>query len=269
MQRIERILEQEIHQLESNIKFLEKRMEKSPEGRLQIGHCKGCVQYYCFSEKSETTKRHGKYIKKENMILAEQLAQKDYDKRLLQQLKEKYRKIKKAYEIYEKADCSDVYENLHADRKKLVKPLYISNEEYAKRWQEVTYQKKPFQEGVAEIYTVKGERVRSKSEKILADTFEREGIPYRYEAPVILPKSGNRIIHPDFSLLNVRTRSEYYLEHLGKMDDPEYAANAVRRIEDMGKNGIILGKNLLLTAETMNCPLDIRYVYALIRENLL
>ena len=269
MQEIKLILEQEVSLLENSIHRLEKRIDNYPSGSLKISHCNGNVQFYCRIKKQESTKHDNVYIKKENMILAEQLAQKDYDKRLLQQLKEKYRKIKKAYEIYEKADCSDVYENLHADRKKLVKPLYISNEEYAKRWQEVTYQKKPFQEGVAEIYTVKGERVRSKSEKILADTFEREGIPYRYEAPVILPKSGNRIIHPDFSLLNVRTRSEYYLEHLGKMDDPEYAANAVRRIEDMGKNGIILGKNLLLTAETMNCPLDIRYVYALIRENLL
>ena len=69
------------------------------------------------------------------------------------------------------------------------------------------------------------ERVRSKSEVIIADTLARHGVPYRYEYPLKL-KSGRdgafRTIHPDFLCLNVRTRAEFYWEHFGLMDDPDY-----------------------------------------------
>lgn len=74
------------------------------------------------------------------------------------------------------------------------------------------------------------------------------GIPYRYEYPLQL--KGYGIIYPDFMLLNLRTREEYYLEHLGMMDDPEYAHKAIQKLETYGKNNIFPGKNLLLTYET-------------------
>ena len=261
-----RILEQELTQLEHNIKVLEKRVAQYPAGVLQIGHCKGTTQYYYRDEHRNQTEKRNHYIKKEDRKIAELLAQKDYDQKLLKNLTEKYRYLKTALGKYEQSDYVEIYEKLHQDRKKLVTPLYISNEEYAKQWQDVTWQKKPFAEGTAEIYTVKGERVRSKSEKILADYFEREGIPYRYEYPVRL--SGSKIIHPDFMLLNIHTRKEYYLEHLGLMDNPEYAANAVSRIEEMARNGIVQGNNLLLTAETSKHPLNMGFVQKLIEENM-
>ena len=70
-------------------------------------------------------------------------------------------------------------------------------------------------------------------------------------------------------LLNVRTRKEYFLEHLGQMDNPEYAANAITRLEEMAKCGIVLGKNLLLTAETSKHPLNMGTVKILAEEYLL
>lgn len=264
MQEVRSILEKEMHQIDNTIKILEQRLSQYPDGALQISHCKGKTQYYYREGTSEDSKKRRVYIKKENEALAKRLAQKDYDKKLLKHLKAKQKQIKIVCDLYEEADSADIYEELHPDRKRLVEPLYITDEEYAKQWQETPYQRKTFAEGIPEIYTVKGERVRSKSEKILADTFEREGIPYRYEYPVKI--KGGRTIYPDFLLLNKNTRKEYYLEHLGMMDDPEYAASAIRRIEEMGKCGIILGKNLLLTAETRNHPLDTRFVRTLIQE---
>ena len=266
MKEFKRVLEQEMNQLEQNIKVLEKRVDQYPPGVLQIGHCKGTTQYYYRDEHRDQTGKRSHYIKKEDRKLAELLAQKDYDQKLLKNMTEKYRCLKATLGKYEQADYVEVYEKLHQDRKQLVTPFYISNEDYAKQWQEAAYQKKPFTEGTAELYTVKGERVRSKSEKILADFFEREGIPYRYEYPVKL--MGNQIIHPDFMLLNVRTRKEYYLEHLGMTDDPKYIADAISRLEEMAKCGIVVGKNLLLTMETKNHPLNMIYVQKMIKQNL-
>ena len=81
---------------------------------------------------------------------------------------------------------------------------------------------------IPEIYSERGERVRSKSEKIIADKLYRNGIPYKYEKPLVLKGLGK--IHPDFEILNKRTRKEYFLEHLGKMDDIGYVKKNMRRI---------------------------------------
>ena len=66
----------------------------------------------------------------------------------------------------------------------------------------------------------------SKSEIILADLLNRNGIPYRYEYPVHLKGWGK--VYPDFTLLDVRKRREIYWEHFGMMDDSEYAEKAIQ-----------------------------------------
>lgn len=62
------------------------------------------------------------------------------------------------------------------------------------------YTGKQFREGEPVILTNRGERVRSKSEKIIADCFFRKGIPYKYECPLYLKGLG--IIYPDFTILS-------------------------------------------------------------------
>ena len=116
-------------------------------------------------------------------------------------------------DVYMQTDLTEVYEKCHSERRKLIIPRFISDEEYAEKWQNVKYKGKEFAEGVVEIYTVKGERVRSKSEKILADLFERKNIPYRYEYPLKL--SDNKIIYPDFTILNnCASHSRYFSDEL-------------------------------------------------------
>ena len=61
---------------------------------------------------------------------------------------------------------------------------------------------------------------------------------------------------PDFKILNVRTKKEYYLEHFGMMDDYEYAKNAIKKIECFQKNEIYPGEKLLITLEASDSPLN-------------
>lgn len=60
------------------------------------------------------------------------------------------------------------------------------------------------------------------------------------------------MIHPDFTILDLKNRREIYWEHRGMMDDEEYARNTVVRIKMMMKNGIVIGKNLIISEETHN-----------------
>ena len=109
--------------------------------------------------------------------------------------------------------------------------------------------------------------MRSKSEKMLADKLFAMGIPYRYEYPVQLKGYGT--VYPDFTLLNVRKRKEFYLEHFGIMDDPEYSEKAIKKLEDYAKNKIYIGKNLLVTFETRHKPLEMKVVEQMIKEFIL
>ena len=70
--------------------------------------------------------------------------------------------------------------------KLLVTPIEPIWEKELARWYDSEYHGKEFYEGTAEIVTEKGERVRSKSEKILADYFYRNNILYQYEKPLYL-----------------------------------------------------------------------------------
>ena len=79
-----------------------------------------------------------------------------------------------------------VYDTLNPYRRELVSPLILSDKEYVNQWLKVEYQGKHFDEEAGIIITEKGERVRSKSEKIIADKLYAMGIPYRYECPITL-----------------------------------------------------------------------------------
>lgn len=155
---------------------------------------------------------------------------------------------------------------LHTQRQLLVTPIEPIWEKELAKWYDSEYHGKEFYEGTAEIVTEKGERVRSKSEKILADYFYRNNILYQYEKPLYLKGYGT--IYPDFTFLSKKTRKEIYWEHEGMMDKPEYAKSAVKKIESYQRNGIHLGERLILTFETELTVLNSQIVEELVEKYL-
>ena len=155
---------------------------------------------------------------------------------------------------------------LHTQRQLLVTPVEPIWEKELAKWYDSEYHGKEFYEGTDEIVTEKGERVRSKSEKILADYFYRNNILYQYEKPLYLKGYGT--IYPDFTFLSKKTRKEIYWEHKGMMDKPEYAKSAVKKIESYQRNGIHLGERLILTFETELTVLNSQIVEELVEKYL-
>ena len=155
---------------------------------------------------------------------------------------------------------------LHTQRQLLVTPIEPIWEKELVRWYDSEYHGKEFYEGTAEIVTEKGERVRSKSEKILADYFYRNNILYQYERPLYLKGYGT--VYPDFTFLSKKTRKEIYWKHEGMMDKPEYAKSAVKKIESYQRNGIHLGERLILTFETELTVLNSQIVEELVEKYL-
>ena len=226
---------------------------KNPEinGHIRISKCNGSNQYYYIDEGNPKNK-NGKYISKKNIEFIKEVAQKNFNLQFIHELENEKKLVTSFLEKYDKIKASNLFENLNLERQKIVEPPTLSNEEYAKKWQNENYRKKGFSANDPEFLTSKKERVRSKSELIIANMLEKNNIPYKYEYPV---KLGNYYVHPDFYCLNVRTRKEYAWEHLGILDNPSYATKNVKKITDYQRNGFFLGQDLLISMETKFQPL--------------
>ncbi len=221
-------------------------------------------QYY---HKADSTDEHGKYIHSKDRKLAVRLAQKDYDVKLLEVLEYQLKQIDRFLKHYDPNAAIKVYEDLSEARKLLVTPEYLTDEEYVKQWLSIPYRKLPFKADDPEYYTEKHERVRSKSEIIIANTLKSYNIPYRYECPVY--EDEIPIGAPDFNCLNVRLRKEYYWEHLGMIGDEKYVNRNISKLEKYTMAKGFDESRLILTFESDKHPLNTLIVEEKIRKYLL
>ena len=178
---------------------IERKISGFPQGRIEIKHA-GKKVYYYHSE-SDTD---GMQLCKDG-VLVSQLAQKNYLERVLKSSTQEAAILERTLKQYPETVAEDIYEKLSEDRKSLIKPIVTPIEQFVKEWQEKPYVQKPIKEGVPFYTTLRGEKVRSKSEQIIADRLYIRGIPYKYECPL---RVGNKIIHPDFTILRRSDRKE-------------------------------------------------------------
>ena len=235
-----------------------------PDGSLNISKSHGVYQfqrYYSLKEKKK------QYISSKNTDLITSLAQKDYYQRVSSIVDAELALVDKLINVYQGKNEEKAYENLSAIRKKFVVPTTIPLDKYIKTWQDRVYQGKSFDEDAAEIITERGERVRSKSEKIIADKLYSMNIPYRYEMPLVL--NGYGTVYPDFCILNKNTREEIYWEHFGIMDNADYCNKALKKIDLYIRNEIMPGEKLIVTFETSEKTLDTRVIQKIITGQLL
>lgn len=226
MKTTEKILQEEVLQLRDIAESARKRLETAPKGRLRIAKKQNQIEYYYKEpeEEGEVGRDDGKKVKENK----------------------NGRYMRNSY------------------RKALIAPPVLSDEEFVRQWQAKEYKGKPFEDDENIILTERGERVRSKSEKIIADKLYALGIPYRYEYPLVL--SGGVKVYPDFTILRMTTREEVYLEHFGMMDDLEYVETALYKLSSYEKNGIYLGVDLFVTYETGKRTLNTKGLDGLMRK---
>ena len=101
-------------------------------------------------------------------------------------------------------------------------------------------------------YPKMGMIVRSKSEVLIATALYDNNINFEYEKPI---KISNGIYYPDFTV-EKKNGDIILWEHLGLIDNPDYRNKAYRKILKYNENGYYQGKNLILTYETAESPLD-------------
>lgn len=122
------------------------------------------------------------------------MAQREYDEKMIPCMERVISKLKEIESIYEENVLENIFEAMCSARKKLVVPFIEPIDIKVKRFLVEKYEPLAFQEDdKTEFYTLRNERVRSKSELIIADELCRYEIPYRYEKPLILENWGSPV----------------------------------------------------------------------------
>lgn len=250
-------------EIEKHIRRIRKRLEKAPEGSLRVSKTHGTCQFYNKTELYQP----GKYIHHKDRPLAVRLAQKDYDKKLLEALTSQQKAIEKFIKDYDRDAAVQVYEKLSAPRKELVTPEFLSDEEFIRQFLSEPYTRLGFKDTDPEFYTDNGERVRSKSEILIANALLRNKVPYLCEFPVY--DNGVIFAAPDFKCLNVRLRKIFYWEHLGKLGDQDYVNRNANKFEKYTLSKDFDESSLILTFETENHPLNTKVIEEKISRYLL
>ena len=253
---------------DSAISFFRKKLQGLPKGTLKSVsiHRKEeeCYRYYCRSDGYDAT---GRYLKKEEIDFAKQLAQKEYYEKALKVAGREKALLGRFLEHSDENALLKVYSDMTEGKRILVEPYVLTDDEFARRWQEKKYIGGKFEEDDPAYYTKRGDRVRSKSEQIIADRLFDAGVPYRYEYPFVYETfEGKKQIFTDFTALNRRTRKAYRWEHFGRMDDPKYRKSFFWKQFIYSQNNCIPGIGIIFTFEDSENPLDSRYVDIVIEK---
>ena len=251
------LLEEE-RRLKKITRDAERRIRQAPQGNVRIVKSENRVQFFHRTDPKDTS---GHYIRVEDRSIAVELIQKKYDQQVCAAVRKQSSAIAAFLKCYDPEAVKRVYERQSDVRKENIVPVELPDQEFINNWQFQKYEAKQFTDMLPEHYTSRGERVRSKSEVMIADALYRAGIAYKYECPLNL---GGRVIHPDFTVLKVSDREEIYWEHLGMMDNPDYCQNALQRIRLYEANDINPGRKLVLTMETSSMPVNLTVINRMI-----
>ena len=240
--------------LEALVSSIEIELQSLPEGSLRLSKKNGVTQYYQVTETDGSVTK--KYINSSNRALAKELAQKGYDVELIRAIDSELKAIHHVLAQGKILSSDDVFKELGEGRRALVRPYLLDDETYAEMSQRQSFEANPFHPEHLIYPTKRGEKVRSKSESMIADMYYELDVPYLYDVPVSVGKG--KVKYVDFVLLHKTTRKIYYHEHLGRLDDPGYRKESMQKLDLYRQNGIYTGKNLILTHETEDSPLNMR-----------
>ena len=247
----------------SLVKLLNKIKIPEIEGSLIIDN-KNNSYYHKYVNPEGLTVR--KYISKNEKWKISALANKSYLLKVKKLVEKRLKQVRDINSNFQDNEVSLILSNLHPLRQVVIDPIEPSWQDTLKKWKDLPQiaTSNPFP--LPNIVTNKGERVRSKSEKIIADLLYSKNIEYKYECPLQLPNG--ELIYQDFTLLNPNIRKEVYWEHFGLLSDSNYLTRALSKIIKYEKNGIFRFSNLIITFENPDLSLDLDWISHILTEYL-
>lgn len=132
MEKIRKILEARRQNLLHIKNQKEKALSNVPDGNLRICNNKGRIQYY---HRTNPKDFNGVYLREQDKELVRQLAQKDYDKKVLTEVEKELIATERYLKATKSLELKQIYETLHQERQKLITPIWLPDDEYIKVWE--------------------------------------------------------------------------------------------------------------------------------------
>ena len=111
------------------------------------------------------------------------------------------------------------------------------------------------------ILTADGTLVASRIEALIYNALLVSGLKFAYELPLTLD---GIIYRPDFTIWLPDGRKIYW-EHLGLLVDDNYSGKQWRKLKAYYNNNIVVGSNLILTADYPDLSIDTQMIDEIIR----
>ena len=170
------------------LKSINSRLHNAPTGTLRIAKRGNAPQYY---HRLGPKDIKGTYIKKKQLNLIKNLAQKEYDIRVRQEIQNELLAVENMISRNHPEYIEHLYDSLNEARKELVNPVYIPDNDLINMWNDIKYDSLDISSDTPDLFTDNGEQVRSKSELILPLypstpillTLISKNISYRHERP--------------------------------------------------------------------------------------
>jgi len=251
------LLIKELSALSENLRA---SIKTAPKGSIIVKTRKGIKRYYKCTDQSSA------YLGKKDTAEIKALTQKKYEARLLKAVLKEKEALERAFGAIDKEQqaLESVLKKIPEELYNYIQPNELTGDGYIRKWSKSSNWGAKYKAEIhTNYYTLKGEKVRSKSEIIIADRLFNAGLPYHYEL-AFSPNNGASLFYPDFTVLNTRTLETWYWEHFGMIDDQTYSSNAKSKLELYAEFGLVPGKNLIITFETSQNQLNTKYIDRLI-----
>lgn len=250
--QISETLRERLCELENVLKKKKEGYKKNSAERLRIIKKGKTFQFYKIEKGKKSI-----YLPKKNWNEIKRLAQKSYEKKVVSKLERQIKLLKGTIKKLEIHNIEKVYERASNERKKLISPVTFPEELIKEKWEQIKYTKKEFWNNSTEFFTSKNERVRSKSELIIAECLIKNNILFHYEYPI---KINNAVFYPDFCCYNINKRKNIFWEHFGMMDNLEYLNKAIEKIKFYQENNFQIGTDVVFTMESSSVPISSKQI---------
>lgn len=232
-------------------------------------------KYVYYSARKEDGIKHEHYLTQKELEIAKQYIIRKFNQARLKDAVEEKTKIDRLLEVLQRESFLSRYMSSHPGHIQLInewiKKQGIENLrkedreifEAVENWKKLPYeQNQRYPEQLKVNTIVPGLKVRSKSESMMVLRFEERHVAYHYEEAFhgVDDNGYSVVIYPDFNCKNMYSNELVIVEHLGMCDNEEYMNGFYWKMRIYQRAGFFLGKNLIVTTETKDSPLDINVV---------
>lgn len=254
-------LKEELEKEQALFDAYEKMLSNLPEGRLETVTSKGKT-YYMTSESGER-----KYIGKAEEKTVRQLKLRRFLEESMRDIAANVKRITGLLEKFRPVNPEAVIGRLPKSYRADFFPD-IPGFDFARSddWDITDYPKSRSHPEQLKHTTLKGDKVRSKSELNIANMLYTKGIPYHYEELVRLRDC---TVAADFKIA-VRSENRFVLlEHIGMLGNEDYEKVFVLKFIDYVKSGYVPWRDVFFTFDEGDGNLDTLFLSKLMDKHFL